>query len=153
MQKNWNLFLDEARYQTPLDIWATTELFSDQFKGKGLTGPPPIQYFIFHPTLVYEHIGGLPEGDKEDFAIAIEWYGMNWWKQKIGFSVVSTYKDKAETNDVSIGLMFHIDNAYSFGFTHRGSNDNGIFLNVDLLEFFGDKTKMYKKYKSKMFSQ
>ena len=78
---------------------------------------------------------------------------MNWWKQKIGFSVVSTYKDKAETNDVSIGLMFHIDNAYSFGFTHRGSNDNGIFLNVDLLEFFGDKTKMYKKYKSKMFSQ
>lgn len=152
MQADWNLFIEEARYQTPLDVWLTTKLSDDLFEGKGLSGPPTVQYFLLHPSIVYERIGNLPDGDQDEVALAVEWFGVNLWKYKMGVSIVSTYQDIAETSDVGTGLMFHVDNAYSFGFTHRGKNDNSVFINFDLLQLIGDKKDMYKAYKANMFN-
>lgn len=152
LQKDWQDFIDNARYQTPLDVWATTLAYSDHYSGKGLSGPPPTQYFLLRPTLVYERIGDLPDGDQDEVSIAIEWFGMNFWKEGIGGSFISTYRDSRHTSDVGTGLMLHIDNTYSFGFTHRGKNENSVFLNIDILEWVGDKMDTYEKYKAKMFN-
>lgn len=41
LQGQWKTFIKESRYQTPLDVWATTVWYSNQFKSHHLSGPPP----------------------------------------------------------------------------------------------------------------
>ncbi|MAA72397.1 MAG: hypothetical protein CL679_11820 [Bermanella sp.] len=151
LQADWQEFIDDARYQTPLDVWATTLAYSERYSGKGLSGPPPIQYFLFRPTAVYERIDSLPDGDQDKASLAVEWVGFNHWKRGVGVSIISTYRDSAFTSDIGTGLMVYVDNTYSFGFTHRGKNDNSFFVNIDVLEWLGDKLEVYEQYKDKMF--
>jgi hypothetical protein len=147
LQSDWKDFIDNARYQTPLDVWFTTIINREDFHGMDLVGPPSTQYFLLRPSLVYERIDSAPAGARDDIKLAVEWIGFNWWKKGFGMSVTSTYRDSAEVDAVGIGLTFHISNQYSIGFTHRGDNDNSVFFNIDLLEWFGDKKSVYEKYK------
>lgn len=148
LQSQWKSFVDESRYQTPLDVWATTTWYSDQYKSKYLTGPPPMQLFLLHPIIVYEHLPDSDKGSKEDVSLAIEWGGINWWQSGFGFSITSVYKDRNDQPSVGTGLTFHIKNKYSFGYAYRDGGDDSIFFNIDLLEWFGEKEEKYEKYKT-----
>ncbi|MBT1452056.1 hypothetical protein KJ365_14275 [Glaciecola sp. XM2] len=147
MQNDWNMFIEQARYQTPLDVWLTTLIYRNDYQGIDLAGPPSTQYFLLRPSLVFEHIGNAPDGSKDDLSLAVEWVGVNWWRKGIGLSITSTYRDAAQVSSVGTGITVHINNRYSIGVTHRGSNDNAIFLNIDLLELFGEKKAVYQAYK------
>jgi hypothetical protein len=147
LQNDWNSFIDKSRYQTPLDVWLTTTYYGDRFNGKDLVGPPNAQFFLLHPTVVYEHLDSVDKGDRDKVSLAIEWAGINWWRKGFGFSVTSTYRDQSNVRSTSLGLTLHIKNRYSFGFASRGHGDNSFFINFDLLEWFGDKKEKYKKYK------
>lgn len=147
LQHYWKNFIDNARYQTPLDVWLTTIYYGDRFNGKDLVGPPNAQLFLFRPTVVYEHLDSVNKGDRDKVSLAIEWAGINWWRKGFGFSVTSTYRDQANVRSTSLGLTLHIKNKYSFGFASRGHGDNSFFINFDVLEWFGDKEEKYKKYK------
>jgi len=147
LQGQWKTFIKDSRYQTPLDVWATTAWYSDQFKSHHLTGPPPTQLFLFHPVVVYEHLPDADKGSKEDVSIGIEWVGVNWWRSGFGLSVTSVYKDRKNQPSVGTGATFHIKNKYSIGYIYRDDGDNSIFFNIDLLEWFGDKDDKYNKYK------
>jgi hypothetical protein len=147
LQSDWKSFIKEARYQTPLDVWFTTVIQSDKFNGADLTGPPTTQWFLLRPSLVYEHVKELEKGNRDQVSVALEWVGMNWWKEGIGFSFTSIYNDRAETSAVGHGFTLHIKNKYSIGYVHRKDKNGGVFLNLDLLEVFGEKKKVYKKYK------
>lgn len=148
LQNQWKSFIDESRYQTPLDVWATTVWHSDQFKRHHLSGPPSTQLFLLHPAIVYEHLSNADKGSKDDFSLAIEWGGINWWQSGFGFSITSVYKDRKDQPSLGTGLTFHIKNQYSFGYVYRDGGDDSIFFNIDLLEWFGEKEEKYKKYKS-----
>ena len=148
LQNQWNTFIDESRYQTPLDVWATTTWHRNQFKRHHLSGPPPTQLFLLHPTIVYEHLPDANKGSKEDVSLAIEWAGINWWKPGFGFSVTSVYKDRKDQPSVGTGVTFHIKNKYSLGYVYRDGGDDGIFFNIDIMEWFGSKDQKYKKYKT-----
>lgn len=148
LQSQWKTFIDESRYQTPLDVWVTTAWYSDQFKSHHLTGPPSTQLFLLHPTIVYEHLPDADKGSKEDISLAIEWGGINWWQSGFGFSITSVYKDRKDQPSVGTGVTFHIKNKYSFGYAYRDNGDDSIFFNIDILEWFGDKEEKYKKYKA-----
>jgi hypothetical protein len=147
LQSDWKEFIEDARYQTPLDVWATTALQSDYFSGTDLVGPPKWQAFILRPSLVVEHIDELEKGDKNDVSLAVEWAGINWWKTGFGFSLTSIYNDRKDTDSVGHGLTIHIKNKYSFGYVHRSDDKGSIFFNIDLFEFFGENEDVYKKYK------
>jgi hypothetical protein len=147
LQNDWKQFIKDARYQTPLDVWATTALQSDYFDGTDLVGPPAWQAFLLRPSIVYEHINELEKGDKNDVSLALEWAGINWWKKGFGFSLTSVYNDRKETDSIGHGLTIHIKNKYSVGYVHRSDGNGSIFFNIDLFEFFGENKDVYKKYK------
>ena len=147
LQTDWKLFIKEARYQSPLDVWATTAIQSNQFNGADLVGPPELQIFFLRPSIVFEHINELEKGDRDDVSLAVEWAGLNWWKKGFGFSVTSIYNDRKEADTVGHGLTLHIKNKYSFGYVHRNNDKGSFFFNIDLLEFFGENKDVYKQYK------
>lgn len=147
LQNDWNSFIKDARYQTPLDVWFTTTIQYNKFNGKDLTGPPSTQWFLFRPSIVYEHVSELAKGNRDHVSVAIEWVGFNWWKEGLGVSFTSVYNDRAETSSLGTGFTLHIKNKYSIGYVYREDNNSSIFLNLDLLEVFGEKMEVYKKYK------
>lgn len=147
LQKDWKLFIDKARYQTPLDVWFTTVLNETHFKKPNLVGPADLQYFLFRPNLVYEHVNDLEKGERDDVSLAIESFGINHWRWGVGASITTIYNDRNNTSSIGHGLTFHIKNKYSFGFVRRSDGNNSVFLNVDLLEVFFDNKDVYKKYK------
>lgn len=148
LQAQWKTFIEESRYQTPLDVWATTIWHNDQFKSNHLSGPPPTQLFLFHPAIVYEYLADAEKGSREDISVAIEWAGVNWWRSGFGFSVTSVYKDRKDQPSIGTGATFHIKNKYSFGYIYRDNGDDSIFFNIDLLDWFGAKEDKYNKYKA-----
>jgi hypothetical protein len=143
----WQTYIDESRYQFPWEAIATARWHHEHFSGDKLVGPPPTQVILFHPTLVIEHLHNLEKGNRDDISVAIEWVGMNWWDKGLGFSITSIYNDRADAKSVGTGVTLHFDNSYSIGMVHRSNGGNSIFVNVDLLELFGDKKEKYKKYK------
>ncbi|MEP4888940.1 MAG: hypothetical protein ABJV04_02850 [Aliiglaciecola sp.] len=143
----WQTYIDESRYQFPWEAIATARWHHEHFSGEKLVGPPPTQVILLHPTLVIEHVHNLEKGNRDDVSVAIEWVGMNWWKKGLGFSITSIYNDRADAKSVGTGITLHFDSTYSIGMVHRSHGANSIFVNVDLLDLFGDKKEKYKKYK------
>lgn len=149
MSDDWSKFVDKARNQTLLDVWATTYINNEHYKQDHLVSPASSQYFFIHPGLVYEHVSKAPAGEKDKASVAIEWAGINWWNLKVpfGLSVVTVYADRPEVSEFGHGLMVYIDNKYSFGWVHRDKSD-GIFFGLDILKLFSDKKQQLEQYKS-----
>ncbi|PMJ91535.1 hypothetical protein [Vibrio sp. 10N.261.55.A7] len=148
LQSQWKHFVEESRYQTELDVWATTVWYGDQFQQLQLSGPPSSQLFLLHPMLVFEHLPDAEKGERDDVSIAVEWFGVNWWKKGFGVSVTSVYNDRKDQPAVGTGATIHIKNKYSVGYVYRNNGDDSIFFNLDLMEWLGDKENKYKKYKA-----
>ncbi|NOR57222.1 MAG: hypothetical protein GQ474_01715 [Sulfurimonas sp.] len=149
MSLDWKRFVNKARNQTLLDVWATTTINSGHYKKDHLVSPATTQYFFLHPGLVYEHVSAAPVGEKDKISIAMEWIGINWWDLKVpvGLSWVSTYSDRAEVSSVGQGVMIYVDNKYSLGWTYR-KQGNGIFFSLDILKLFSNKKQQFEQYKN-----
>jgi hypothetical protein len=140
-------FMQESRFQTTLDVLVTTWMYSDKWKQADLQGPPPIQYFALNPTLLHSYMHYASRGKEAKPVPAIEWFGMNWWKNKLplGFSVTSVYNDRPDGKEFPLGLTIHVDNTYSFGVVGKG-DDKILFINLDVIEWFSEKKGKYDKY-------
>jgi hypothetical protein len=147
IEADWKKFMDESRFQTSLDVIVTTWMYSDKWKQADLQGPPPIQYFALHPALVYSYMPDASRGEEAKPVPAIEWFGMNWWKNRlpIGFSITSVYNDRPDGKKFPLGLTLHVDNKYSFGVVGKG-DDQIIFFNLDIMDWFSDEKKKYAVY-------
>lgn len=153
--KIWTQYIAESRAQTPLGITLTSVLYEITY-GKeehNFKSPPNVQWFAMRPNLLYENVSGADDGDQIRGTIAFEVVGFNYWKDKCfgyacGASVTINYADRGGVEDKGYGLMFHFDNTYSIGVSKFGS-ESGVFLTVDLLEFFKDKKESFKDYKDK----
>lgn len=152
----WDAYLEDARSHGFFDVAFTTFMEREHFQGDSLVGPPPRQWIALHPNLVYEHVGNASDGDQDKAALAIEWIGVNWWSEDswffgvpIGVSVTSTYTDRPEVDDVGTGLMIHINNSYSIGWTHRGGDD-GVYLSLDLLKVVQNNSSVLSRFKNAM---
>jgi hypothetical protein len=146
---NWQSFVDNSRFQTSLDVLATTLFYSDNWKRADLQGPPPIQYFALHPSMVYSYMKDGTRGDEMKLSPAVEWFGMNWWNNKtipLGFSITSVYNNRPIGKKFLSGLSLHIDNNYTFGVVGTG-DDRTFYVNIDLMAWFTDKKGKYNKYK------
>lgn len=140
---DWEDYFSNSRSQTFLDRSLTTIFYRDELKSSMFQKAPDTQYILFHPGVVMEYVDNAQDGEQLEAALAIEWIGINRWRGcdlwfvdvPCGASVVSTYSDRAGVDDMSIGLMLHINNHYSLGADVR-DGDVGFFVTVDLLKAF-----------------
>ncbi|PSW10266.1 hypothetical protein C9J01_18820 [Photobacterium rosenbergii] len=147
LEAEWKQFYREARYQTPLDSWFSANVVQvDYFKGLDLTGPPKIQVFFLRPTLVFEHLYDAEKGDKDDVSIALEVIGFNRWKEGFGASITTVYNDRKDADAIGIGASIHIKNKFTIGYAYRDDDKSSVFVNLDLLEWFGDNKETYSRY-------
>ncbi|WP_370243727.1 hypothetical protein [Alteromonas abrolhosensis] len=145
----WTKFSDNSRFQTPLDVLLTSYIYRKELSdGTKLAPPPPLQYFLLRPSVVIEHLNQAVDGSKDEVGLAVEWFGVNSWDSKIpwGISLASVYADRADSKSIGHGLMFHINNSFSFGFANRGGGDNSIYINIEFMDWFVDKKNKYKDY-------
>ncbi|WP_322003280.1 hypothetical protein [Marinobacter alexandrii] len=157
LSQNWRDFILSARSQTLWDLGLTTKLESAHFKQGYLVGPPRKQWFFLHPNVIYEHLSDAPDGFQTKPGIALEVIGINYWRKgdspfywPFGVSLTSSFVDRPESDDVGIGLMFHVDNRYSLGASHYGGGKTGFFLTIDLLNAINDKRKFFEGYRDQM---
>lgn len=146
LSNSWDIYIEESRSQTWLDEYATKLFYSpDEEK---LIGPPTIQYFFLHPSLLIENVSDALDGEQQQEAIGLELVGFNFWKSEIPFGMSYGWvsSDRQSIKDKGTAIFFHIDNSYTFGFTEH-DNDSGWFISVDLLKAFSDKKSDIKKWK------
>jgi len=138
----WDKYHSESRSQTWVDDLITSVKY-DHNDGK-LIGPPEVQYFLFHPNIVIEDVSGALDGETQQESFALEIFGMNWWNAKIpyGWSVGAIQSKRDGLDETGGALFFHIDNAYTFGYSKYNDHD-GWFITVDLLKAISDKKYEY----------
>lgn len=148
LSQQWDKYSSNARSQTFLDVWLTTLIHRSYYQQNKLVAPASTQYFLFRPQVVYEFSSEAKKGDRNQVGLAAEWFGVNWWDLKIpfGVSAISVYSDYEEESSVGHGLQFTINNNMSIGWVHRGDLDN-IFVSVDFLKFWEDKSEKIQQYK------
>ncbi|MFC1589141.1 hypothetical protein ACFL3P_02605 [Pseudomonadota bacterium] len=145
----WDDYFTKARSQTFIELGLNTWRYKDQLdKGENVL-PPSSQLIFLHPTAAIEYVDKAVDGQQQKDALIIEWVGMNWWNMSVplGFSVFSSYTDRTDQDDHALGLMVHINNNYSIGYTHRNGG-NGVIITLDLLKIFEDKKTNLDKYKN-----
>lgn len=144
----WSRFLDKARSQTILDVWVTSAIHDDYYSQRKLVEPHPRQYFLLRPEVVYEFNPDTKKGDRNQLGLAVEWFGVNWWDAKIPFGVglISVYADYEEADSIGHGLQFTFNNSTSIGWVNRGDT-NGIFVTIDFLKLWEDKSDQLEQYK------
>ena len=150
--QKWKNYFANSRSQTFIDLAVNTLYYKDALKSDSLVPPPKKQYFALHPSIVMHYSNDADKGERMKEALAIEWFGVNYWDRStpLGWSVVSTYADRASVKSIAHGLMLHVNNSYSFGFTTNSKKEYGIFLSIDLLKLFETKQSNYKSYLSKL---
>ena len=151
LSKQWDSYFEGARAQSFVDIAITTLIERSHFKTDHLVGPPERQWFVLHPNVVVENVEAGPDGENTKLALTIEWIGVNWWRDSVigmpfGISLTSLYSDRPEVNDVGHGVSLYFDNKYMIGYANHGGK-NGIFVSMDLLKLFEDKTKEAERYR------
>lgn len=148
ISSSWSAYLDKAKSQTIVDIWATSLLHGDYYSQRVLVAPHSTQFFFLHPQLVYEFNKDAKKGDRAQIALAVEWAGVNWWNAKIPFGVgiISVYADYEEEKTVGTGVQMTINNNISIGWVERGDSE-GFFVSMDFLKFWRDKRSLYDQYR------
>ncbi|MGD8340465.1 MAG: hypothetical protein PVH89_06755 [Gammaproteobacteria bacterium] len=152
----WEAFVAHGRSQTPLDLLLTTAIERRHLRSGFLVGPPKRQWSALRPGLVLEHAPASAPGDRNDFAVAIEWFGVNWWNEDsplfgvpFGVSLTSVYSDRPGRPDPGHGLALHFGNKYSVGWSTRDGTDS-VFFSIDLLKLVDDRQHRLERYRRRL---
>ena len=156
LKLDWQRYVNTARNQTWLDETFDFWLQKHHYSSDYLVGPSKVQYFILHPSLVYEWVDSEPDGQKDKAIPALELLGFNRWDDRFpwGLSVVALASDRVNYQALSFGLTAYLDNKYSFGAAYRKAEDNNsgvedewsIYLNIDLLNFARQRKNQFDTY-------
>lgn len=149
----WTKYFTEARSQTFLELAVNTRLNKKQYNRKDPEPVPPPEYqlILLHPNIVLESVPDAKDGDQLKEALALELIGFNRWNASTpyGASITAVYSDRADVDDLGVGLMFHVNNSYSFGVTKR-DDETGYFISIDLLKFFESKQQNLRAMKEQV---
>lgn len=154
--KDWENFYSLSRSQTLFDTIYTSRRYRKKLSGAAFVKAPDVQYFLFRPGVVLDYVEDADEGSRYKEALSFEWWGFNYWRQcpywiekACGMSVVSIFSDRADSDNYSLGLMFHYDNNLSFGIA-RGMEDEeeaSLFVTVDFLKAMESKEERLRDWK------
>ena len=144
----WGRYFTKARSQTVFELGLNTYLFKDELKKRQFVLPPDYQAILLHPSIAYEYVSDAEDGEQGKEALMVEWLGVNFWNAPIPFgaSIISTYSDRRSVDDDGHGVMIHLFNNYSIGYTKRGGV-RGVLVTIDLLKMFESKKDNLYRYK------
>jgi hypothetical protein len=152
----WDTFLAEGRSQTPLDLVLTTALERRHLRQGGLSGPPLRQWSMLRPGLVFEHAPESAAGSRNAFAVAVEWFGVNWWSDRsplfgmpFGVSLTTVYSTRPDQAGAGHGLALHFDNNYTVGWTRR-AGERSWFFSVDLMKLADNRQQRLERYRQRL---
>jgi hypothetical protein len=154
--ERWKNYLFKARVQYWWEMAANGALFDANRDPKAaFPEPPTYQLILAHPSVALEYVGDADDGNEFEPAVVVEWIGYNFWtwqgtemKRPLGVSIVSTLSDRAGTDDLGHGLLFHYKHTYSLGVTWR-EGDVGIFASFDLGKYLLDRKSQLESAREK----
>ena len=138
----WDEYLETTRGMTSLELmlnsWRYRRDEAERFRG-----PPRSQWVVLHPEIVFEYVDGASDGEKFDEALALNLFGVDYWQEDrwyvpSGGSLTLLYNDRADVDDLGIGVQLFFRSVYSIGYSNR-DGDDGVFVSVDLLKLFRDR--------------
>jgi hypothetical protein len=149
---NWDVYKKEAPVLGFVSLLATSRVHKSYFYNpkNPWPGPPPYQVHALELSVVLEHLPDAENGNRTEPGLALEWLGFNDWDNDVipwGLGLTSVYADREDVKSVGHGITLHLDNKYSFGVIRRG-DDNAVFFNISLSEYFVDKKHKLSSYKS-----
>ncbi|MEP1446180.1 MAG: hypothetical protein ABJK37_08730 [Paraglaciecola sp.] len=149
---NWDIYKKEAPALGLVSLLATSRVHKSLFYNPNdpWPGPPPYQVRALEFSLVLEHLPDAENGNRTEPGLALEWIGFNDWDNDVipwGLGVTSVYADREDAKSIGHGITLHLDNKYSLGVIRRG-DDNAIFFNISLSEYFIGKKHKLSDYKS-----
>ncbi len=147
--QKWSRFNENARAMTLLDSVVTYRLNGGYYKQVGNDGPADLQFFLFHPSVLYEHVPSAVRGDRTDVSLGLEIFGANCWdcfegKFPIGASATVVYTDRPEVSEFGVGLGIHLFNHYTIGYTYRDEG-SGFYIDINLTEWLTDNDAHLKR--------
>lgn len=151
LRKQWLPFMDHMKGQTPLELLANGWLFNRaNANNTDYIAPPDTQLIILHPTVLIENVSGAIDGEQTEEALAVEAFGMNWWKndkwyQPSGASVIAVYADRQGIDDWGYGVAVHFGGKYTMGVVDHGG-ETGVFVSIDFIKLFQDNDNVKKAY-------
>ena len=177
LDSRWNAYFNDARPQNWVENIANTYYSnwrdektcknegsvseSDCFLalGKSFYQPPSSQIILLNPSVALEYIPDSPDGNQLQESLVLEIAGINRWKWRgdkmksnFGASIIATYSDREDVDDLGYGVLFHFGNKFSIGATKRSGGKEGVFINIDLRDFLfswtEDKKSKYDSYKN-----
>jgi hypothetical protein len=149
---HWDAYLDRARSQTLPSLLFTTLMERRHFAADHLVGPPPRQWFLLQPGVVYGLADTGAGNVDASIGVAVDWVGVNGWDLDpvpLGLSLTSVVLDYDGIDDIGHGFTVHVDNRYSIGWARHGSEDT-IFLSFDLLTLVQDRGKQFEAFARRM---
>lgn len=151
LAEDWDRYFEQGRPQTFADICVTTVMERRHFQTDHLVGPPSRQWFVLHPNVVIENVNAAPDGSQLKGAIAMEWFGVNWWNLKVplGISLCSLYSDRKDVDDLGHGVMVYVANKFCLGWVNHGG-DQGFFVSMDLLRLVDSKKSKLDAFRSQL---
>lgn len=149
-QKDWDDFFVKSRSQTPLELLANSKIWREAKRPGMFLEPPESQLILLHPSIVIEQVPDAVDGSRQKEGILLELVGANWWRrekwhQLSGASLVSLYSDRVGVRGWGHGAALHFGNKFTVGAVSHGGT-RGIFLSLDVLDFYKEKRTMIEGY-------
>ena len=124
--------------------------------GGSFYAPPNSQIILLNPSIGLEYIADSPDGNQLQESLILEIAGFNRWKWSgdqmksvFGASIIASYSDRQDTEDLGYGVMVHFGKNFSLGATKRSGGKEGFFINVELRDFLSNWSNSKKqKYSS-----
>jgi hypothetical protein len=130
--KQWGAYFDSARSQYPWELLINGKAMGDDRKviegvKQGFRSVPNYQWIAVHPTIAFEYDKTQPKGEQMNPVAVVDIFGVNKWTWKTdgtmgtayGATIIASIGDKAAGNNISWGLMGHLNHKYSVGFTRN----------------------------------
>ena len=134
----WTEFMGATKDQTPLELAWNGYLFRKSNKGyRSFVDPPEWQQILLKPYIAVDWDGEAPDGSEVKEAVVLDVWGIKRWRNNsrwympIGASVHLAGSDRAEADDLGIGLSVHFNEYNTIGFTSYGG-EIAVFFSFDL---------------------
>ena len=147
--RQWDAYFDDALFQYPWELAANGVYLKrhdprprDGHGNKlGFLPPPTSQWILLHPNVGLEYVKAAPDGQQFKPVVYVELVGHNRWrwresgemKSGLGWSIMTSYADRAGVDDLRYGLMLHYRNRFDLGITYS-DKEAGVILSMDLAQ-------------------
>jgi len=164
--QQWEKYFGEARSQYVWELKFNSSRYAKKIRKQegdlaksGFKPPPNDQWILLHPSVALEYIDSAAQGDRLREALLLEWIGYNRWTWRgsimhkpMGLSIVTAISDRASTDTLSHGLVFHYNHRFSVGVTYRADSKTGIFITYDLAKHITERSAQIESEFKNRFS-